>query len=323
MIIVRTPYRISFFGGGTDYPAWYERHGGAVLSTTIEKYCYISLRPMPPFLGAKYRVFWSEMETVDELADIRHPGVRGCLQYLEIDEGIEVNHAGDLPARSGLGSSSAFTVGMLYALHVMRGGPVDKAMLADEAIQVEQKVLGETVGIQDQIQCAWGGLNHIEIDEDGDYKINRLALPPERKAMLENHLVLVFTGLQRHASKIAADQVGNFERKQKQLETIAAMVPGAVDGLFHDTSQAFGEMLHETWMLKRELSDKVSNERIDEIYTAARDHGAYGGKVLGAGGGGFMLFCVPPERREKMIEALGLLSVPVRFDSSGSQLVLS
>ncbi len=322
MIITRTPYRISFFGGGTDYSTWYEKYGGAVLSTTINKYCYICLRAMPPFLGTKYRVFWSHAEAVDKLEDIKHPGVRGCLQYLGIDEGVEVNHAGDLPARSGLGSSSAFTVGMLHALHTLRGETIFRKDLANEAIKVEQEVLGETVGIQDQIQCTWGGLNHIRIERDGNYILERLDLPVSIREDLESHLVLVFSDLQRHASKIAAAQVSNFDRKKKQLENIAGLVEDGMKALFGPPKQ-FGELLHETWMLKRELADEVSNPKIDAIYQTALDNGAYGGKVLGAGGGGFMLLCVPPDYREEMLTVLGLLSVPVCFESHGSQLIHS
>lgn len=323
MIIVRCPYRISLFGGGTDYPSWYERHGGAVLTTTINKFCYISLRRMPAFLGTKYRVFWSKMEAVNEIEDIQHAGVRGCLQYLGVNDGIEINHAGDLPARSGLGSSSAFTVGMLHALHTLQASPVSKERLADEAIQVEQVVLGETVGIQDQIECAWGGLNHIRIAQDGSYAIEQIALDESKRTDLESNLVLVFTGLQRHASEIAAIQVGNFDRKKTQLERISAMVSPAVNELFQGTPEGLGEMLHETWMLKRELADAVTNPEIDRIYETARENGAIGGKVLGAGGGGFMLFCVPPDKRKPMLDSLGLLSCDVEINDSGSQLVLS
>ncbi|KKM24940.1 hypothetical protein LCGC14_1600040 [marine sediment metagenome] len=322
MIIIRTPYRISFFGGGTDYPTWYEKYGGTVLSTTISQYCYISLRYTPPFLGTKYRVHWSRAEEVDKLEDIKHPGVRGCLQYLEIDEGVEVNHAGDLPARSGLGSSSAFTVGMLHALHTLRGEMISRGDLANEAIEVEQVVLGETVGIQDQIQCTWGGLNHIKIEKDGDYILERLELPISVRENLEDNLVLVFTGLQRHASQIAAAQVSNFDHKKDQLDRIAGLVGEGIETISHSPKQ-FGELLHETWMLKRDLAYEVTNVRIDEIYQAALNNGAYGGKVLGAGGGGFILFCVPPQHRQRMIECLGLMSIPVKFEYHGTQIVLS
>lgn len=184
MIITRTPYRVSFFGGGTDFESFYREHGGAVLTSTIDKYCYLSARYMPPFLGYKYNVCWSKMERVNLLSEIQHSGVRGCLEYKNIDRGFEVNHAGDLPARSGLGSSSAFTVGMLYALHALQGIHVNKNRLAREAIEVEQNILKETVGIQDQIECAHGGLNHIEIHRNGSYTINPIIIKESVKNSL-------------------------------------------------------------------------------------------------------------------------------------------
>ena len=325
MIITRTPYRISFFGGGTDYKAWYQDHGGAVLSTTIAKYCYISLRRMPPFLGSKYRVFWSQMEAVDRREDIKHAGVRGCLEFLGIDTGIEVNHAGDLPARSGLGSSSAFTVGMLSALHTLRGeNRPSRGKLSNEAITVEQKVLRETVGIQDQIACAWGGLNMIKIERDGDYSISPLSLPTERIARLESRLMLFFTGIQRYASDIAKAQIENTERNVDYLGSIAAQVPEAVRLLKEDKLDEFGDLLNYAWRFKRKLSDKISSPEIDVLYDLALDAGALGGKVLGAGGGGFFLFYVPLECQNAVREALrDLLDIPVKFENHGSHLVLN
>lgn len=322
MIITRTPYRISFFGGGSDYSAWYSNHGGSVLSVTIDKYCYISLRRMPPFLGSKYRVFWSRMETVDKREDILHAGVRGCLEYLGIDDGVEVNHAGDLPARSGLGSSSAFTVGMLSALHALRGEDANAGRLAKEAIAVEQEVLREVVGVQDQIACAWGGLNRVEIKRDGDYGITPITLSAGRIAMLESRLMLFYTGIQRHASEIAASQVENTEKNHDDLKEIVAMVPRGVKILREDHLDGFGRLLHESWLLKRRLSDRISSPEIDVIYGKAIDAGALGGKLLGAGGGGFFLFYVPAERREGVRQALGLYDVPVKFESHGSQVIL-
>lgn len=323
MIIVRSPYRVSFFGGGTDYPAWYREHGGAVLTSTLDKYCYLSVRHMPAFLGTKYRVFWSKMEAVNRLEDIQHVGVRGCLQAMRMTEGIEVNHAGDLPARSGLGSSSAFTVGMLHALHALRGEFVSPETLAKEAIHVEQEVLKETVGIQDQIECAHGGLNLIEIRPDGGYKVSPVVMPANRRQELESRLMLFFTGIQRHASEIAETQVNNADKKHHELKSIAALVPKAVESLTSGNLSAFGCFLHETWMLKRELSDKVSNPEIDALYARACTAGALGGKVLGAGGGGFLLLYVPMDEQGAVREALkDLLEVPFRFGNEGSKVVL-
>lgn len=322
MIITRTPYRLSLMGGGSDYPRYFKQFGGAVLTTTIDKYCYISLRRMPPFLGSKYRVFWSKAETVDKVEDIEHSGVRGCIQYLGNSDGIEVNHAGDLPARSGLGSSSAFTVGMLHALHVLNGERPGRVQLAEEAINVEQNVLGETVGIQDQIECAWGGANLIDFDREGQYSVSPLSWSPNAQSEIESHLMLLFTGLQRHASEIAATQVNNVDRKQKEIARLVSMVPNAATAMARGSAETLGELLHESWMLKRELSDKVTSHEIDGIYETARKSGAYGGKILGAGGGGFMLICAPPELHEKISEATNRISIPVKFEHRGSELVL-
>lgn len=324
MIIARSPYRVSFFGGGSDYPSWYKEHGGAVLTSTIDKYCYMSVRYMPPFLGCKYNVCWSKMERVNNLEEIEHAGVRGCLEYMGVDEGFEINHAGDLPARSGLGSSSSFTVGMLHAIHALKGRHVSKTQLAREAVEVEQVVLKETVGIQDQIECAHGGLNLIEINRDGDYTVRPVVMPKERKARLEGKLMLFFTGLQRHASEIAEAQVSNIERKEAELREIQNLVPRALECVTTGNLDDVGHLLHETWMLKRELSDKVSNKDIDNMYDNARAAGALGGKLLGAGGGGFFLFYVPEGRQESVREAMaGLLDIPFKFEHGGSQIVLS
>jgi len=325
MIITRTPYRISFFGGGTDYPTWYEKHGGAVLSTTIDRYCHVLLRPMPPFLGSKYLVFWSQMEKTNNRDDIKHPGVRGCLEFLDIDENLEVNHAGDLPARAGLGSSSAFTVGMLHALHAFQGRYVDNARLAREAILVEQEVLKETVGLQDQIACAHGGLNRIDIARDGSYDVNPIPLDPVIRLQLEERLMLVFTGKQRYATDIAEDQIKNFARREGELHDIQSMVGEGVRVLTDGGSlDRFGHLLNDAWQIKRELSDKITNTEIDFLYEQARSAGALGGKLLGAGGGGFMLLYVPPSRRFEVGNAMvaeHAVTAPVKFEHAGSQIV--
>lgn len=325
MIISRTPYRVSFFGGGSDLPQWYKQHGGAVLTSTIDKYCYICARYMPAFLGTKYRVFWSKMETVNEIAEIEHPGVRACLQFLGVDQGFEVNHCGDLPARSGLGSSSAFTVGMLHALYALQGIRIPNPGLAGAAVHIEQNVLKETVGIQDQIECAIGGLNVIRIDRAGDWECVPLNLPPERLAALESRLMLFYTGLQRTASEISAHQVAAMQENTDVLKSIQASVDGAVyilcvSGQLDD----FGGLLDHCWSLKKRLSSHISTVQIDELYSAAKVAGALGGKILGAGGGGFLLLYVPPDRQEAVRASLAwLLEVPFRFESEGSRLILS
>jgi len=323
MIITRAPYRISFFGGGSDYEAWFKDHGGRVLTSTINKYCYLSARYMPPFLGSRYRIMWSKMENVDARADIQHAGVRGCLEYLGIDAGFEVNHAGDLPARSGLGSSSAFTVAMLNALHALNGEHRTPRELAREAVEVEQRVLRETVGIQDQIECAHGGLNVIEIDKSGAWRVNPVVLPDGRIAELRTHLMLFFTGLQRHASEIAAAQIENVGVKAPQLNRMMMMVEEGVRVLTGDGElDFFGELLHEGWMLKRGMSELVTTPEIDSAYERARGAGAIGGKLLGAGGGGFMLVFVKPHLREAVRLACSeLIEVPFEFEADGSRVI--
>jgi D-glycero-alpha-D-manno-heptose-7-phosphate kinase len=323
MIIVRTPFRVSFFGGGTDYPAWYEKHGGAVLTSTLDKYCYISARKIPPFLGSKYRVVWSKIEMVDRLEDIEHRGVRGCLQALGIEEGIEVHHAADMPARAGLGSSSAFTVGMLHALHAMRGVYAGQSQLAREAIRVEQDILHETVGVQDQIECAYGGFNHIEIARNGSHAVHRLRISPGIQDDLAGRLMLFFTGLQRYASEIAEAQVSNADRREKELAMIFGLVTDAIGAVVTGRLDDFGALLHETWKLKRRLSDKVTNQEIDVLYDQARRCGAIGGKLLGAGGGGFLLLYARPRVQDRIRAALAnLLEVPFRFGHEGSRVMV-
>src|SRR6185503_5607669 len=300
MIISRTPFRVSFFGGGTDYPAWYrENGGGAVLSTTIDKYCYISVRELPPFFDHRYRIVYSIVENVKEIEQIRHPAARAVIQRLGITRGLEIHHDGDLPARSGLGSSSAFTVGLIGAIHALEGRYVTKKALADEAIYVEQCMLREVVGVQDQISTAFGGFNHITVGPDGAYRMDPMVLPADRLEELQSHLILVFTGVSRIAAEIAQAQLDNLRHREAELRTVHQMVDEAISILASPARDIaeFGRLLHEGWQIKRTLSDRVSTPLVDEIYEAARAAGAVGGKLLGAGGGGFMLLFVRPADR--------------------------
>lgn len=326
MIVSRTPFRVSFFGGGTDYPAWYREHGGgAVLATTIDKYCYISVRELPPFFDHRYRIVYSIVENVKEIDEIRHPAVRAVLQRLDVIKGLEIHHDGDLPARSGLGSSSAFTVGLISAIHALEGRYSSKEELASEAIHVEQCMLREAVGVQDQISTAFGGFNHILFRPDGSFDVNPMILPRERMETLQDHLMLVFTGVSRIAADIAQSQLDNFKHRQTELRAVRAMVDQAIAILTSPTTDLveFGQLLHEAWMIKRTLSARVSNPAVDEMYDAAVRVGAVGGKLLGAGGGGFMLFFVRPQDRQRVIEALrDRIAVPLKFESSGSRIVL-
>jgi D-glycero-alpha-D-manno-heptose-7-phosphate kinase len=325
VIIAQTPFRISFFGGGTDYPSWYRAHGGQVLSATIDKYCYVTCRYFPPFFDCKHRVVWSKIEAVGGIGDIQHPLVRGALSELGFDDsrGVEVHYQGDLPARTGMGSSSSFAVGLLKALHALQGRMVERHELALEAIHLEQEVLQETVGSQDQVAAAYGGLNRIEFRRDGTIQAEPLILTRERVEELESHLLLFYTGTSRLASEVAKTVVANLSKHQEDLARLHEMVDEAIRVLKSDCHiAAFGRLLHEGWMLKRGLSTQVSNPVIDGIYEKARAAGAVGGKLLGAGESGFMLFFVPPERRADVKWALiDLLNVPFRFSWNGSQII--
>ena len=325
MIITKTPFRISFFGGGTDYPDWYLQHGGAVLATSIDKYCYVSCRHLPPFFEHHHRIVYSRIENVQTVDEIVHPAVRGVFNWLKVDSGLEVHHDGDLPARSGLGSSSSFTVGLLHAIRALRGEQVAKADLALEAIHVEQKVIGENVGSQDQVTAAHGGFNRVLFRTDGNIVVEPVILKSERRQQLNDHLMLFFTGLTRTASDIAAEQIRNLDSKRDELDAMRAMVDQAVSILaapHHDLSD-FGKLLHEGWARKRKLATNVSNSTIDEAYDAALGAGALGGKLLGAGGGGFLLIFAPPERQAKIRQALStFIHVPFRFETGGSSIAL-
>jgi D-glycero-alpha-D-manno-heptose-7-phosphate kinase len=325
MIISRTPFRVSFFGGGTDYPDWYREHGGAVLATTIDKYCYISVRELPPFFDHRFRVVYSHVENVKEIREINHPAVRGVLEWMKAEKGLEIHHDGDLPARSGLGSSSAFTVGLINALHALNGRHITKDALAGEAIHVEQCVLREPVGLQDQVSAAFGGFNHISFRHDGAYEVRPIILPRERLESLQDHLMLFFTGISRLSTDVAETVIANLQARTRELLEMQAMVDQAIAILSSPATDVcdFGRLLHESWSLKRQLSDRVSSSTIDEVYEAARRSGAIGGKLLGAGGGGFMLLFARPEDHAWIQEALsGLIRVPIRFETSGCRIVL-
>lgn len=323
MIISKTPFRISFFGGGTDYPVWYQENTGAVLSTTIDKYCYISIRYLPPFFEHKHRIVYSFIENVKSVDDIQHPVVKSLLKLLKVQEGVEIHHDGDLPARSGLGSSSAFTVGMLNSLYALKGNMISKTDLAKEAIHVERNILKENVGSQDQVAVAYGGFNKIVFLNDHNFRAEPVTIQKERIQELQDHLMLVFTGLSRFASEIAADQIINTSNRKHELTAIWHMVDHAVDILNSNRDiNEFGKLLNESWQIKKKLSDKISNPDIDDMYDKAIKSGAIGGKLLGAGGGGFMLLFVPPERKAKVRGALkAFLEVKFTFENNGSQLI--
>lgn len=324
MIITRTPFRISFFGGGTDYPVWYKENGGAVLSTTIDKYCYLNCRYFPPYFDTKHRVVWSKIEHVDDIDDIEHPSVREVLKYLNVSSGVEIHHSADLPARAGMGSSSSFTVGLLHALSVLKGDEIGKKKLLLDAIHIEQNLMKESVGSQDQSAAAFGGLNKIIFGGDEEVVVNPIDVSPERLSQLQDSLMLFFTGFSRTASEIAAEQIKNTPKKGTELRAMAGMVDEAVDILQDPKREIddFGRLLHETWRLKRGLTSNISTPQVDEIYAKAKKAGALGGKLLGAGGGGFMLLYVKFEDQAKVKEALkNLVHVPFKFEGFGSQVI--
>jgi len=324
MIISRTPFRISFFGGGTDYPAWYRENKGTVLATTINRYCYITCRYLPPFFEHKHRIVYSKIENVKDISEIMHPSARAVLQFMKIREGIELHHDGDLPARTGLGSSSAFTVGLLHALYALKGVMLPKNRLATQAIHIEQEILKENVGSQDQILAAFGGFNRINFNLDGSFQIMPVILKKEKLEQLQKHLMLYFTGLSRFASDIAAEQIKNIGERKRELSLMYQMVEEAIKILNSSTIEIseFGKLLNETWKLKRTLSSKISDPRINGIYEAACKNGALGGKLLGAGGGGFMIFFVKPEEQPRVKERLrNILQVPFQFENQGSQII--
>lgn len=325
MIITRTPFRISFFGGGTDYPMWYREHGGAVLATTIDKYCYISLRHLPPFFEHKHRIVYSRIENVRENNDIEHPAVREVLKWANVVDGLEIHHDGDLPARSGLGSSSAFTVGLAHALYCLRGQMVSKSILARDAIYIEQDLIGENVGSQDQVSAAYGGLNRIDFHRDDAFDVMPVILPALRRVELRDHLMLCFTGVSRIADTIAKSKIENIKNRETELNRMREMVDEAVSILANSRVplDEFGKLLDLSWKYKRSLSDQVSTPQIDQIYEEAMRAGALGGKILGAGGGGFMLLFAKPNRHASIRERLKeLVHVNFNFEDSGSRVVL-
>ena len=325
MLISRTPFRVSFFGGGTDYPEWYREEGGAVLSTTIDKYCYVSARVLPPFFTNRHRIVWSHIENVSSVVEILHPAIREGLKYLGFGDGVglEIQHQGDLPARTGMGSSSAFIVGLIKALTALRGEMISRQELAGKAIELEQEWLKEAVGCQDAIATAHGGLNAIYFAPEKEARVEPVTIPMSRVEELERHLLLVYIGSSRIASVIAADVVRNLGNRQRELRRMRAIVDEGLAVLgSHGGLDDFGRLLHEGWMLKRDLAAGVTSATVDEVYERAREHGAIGGKLLGAGGTGFMLLFAPPERHPGIVRALGQsLHVPFRFESEGSTLV--
>ena len=326
MIITRTPYRISFFGGGTDYPSWFNHNGGLVISSTINKYSYLNVRYIQNFFNYKYRVVWSKIENCNSLNEIKHPCVREMLKFLKYDfKGIEIKHSGDLPARSGIGSSSSFTVGLLNALTNLNKKKISKKELYKKSIFFEQNILKEDVGSQDQVAAAKGGFNQITFKKNNFINTQKINLSDERTKELESSLMLFFSGIQRDSSKNAKKIIKNIENKYLILNEMKSHVLQAKQILQNNNDlEDFGKLLNESWELKKKLAKTVSNSKIDDIYNNAISSGALGGKVLGSGNGGFLLFYVPKKNQKKVLKKFNkLLHVPFKFEYSGSEVIFN
>ncbi len=329
MIISRTPFRLSFFGGGTDYNAWFETNGGQVIATTIAYFCYLSVRRLPPFFEDHIsRIVYSRIESIKDHSEIKHPSVRGCLEYMGVTSGVEIHHDGDLPARSGIGSSSAFTVGLLNALYGLANKSIDPKTLAKRAIHVEQEKLGESVGIQDQIMAAHGGLRVIEMGPGTSWNTEPLNVSDDYIEYLESHVLLGFSGISRFAEKHAEAKVKNIKEgtTSGELREIAEITKDAAKALVSQEDMVeIGALLDKSWMLKRRLAAGVSAQWMDSLYEVACRNGAFGGKLMGAGGGGFFFFLAPPEKHIQIREALPGIKVwvPFKMEKTGSALILN
>lgn len=325
MIISKTPLRISFFGGGTDYPNWIKKNGGKVISTTIDKYIYLSCRVLPPFFNHKYRISYSKIDLAKKLQNISHKPVREIINYLKIKEGLEIHYDADLPAKSGMGSSSAFIVGLLNSLYALKKINMSKVELAKKSIFIEQRILNEIVGLQDQVATAFGGFNYLEFEKNCQFKVKKINFNNKVLQKLNNNLFLVFTGLDRRANVIARSYVSTLNNKNyHNLKFIMDTVDLATNYLKKNNLDAFGDLLHESWVYKKKLSKIVTNTTIDELYLKSRNNGALGGKILGAGGGGFMILYVPESKHENFKRAFAnQILIPFKFEKNGSQIILN
>lgn len=321
MIITQTPFRMSFFGGGTDFPGFYKEHGGAVISTTFDKYCYVNVRHLPRFFDYSTELSYAKTERVTDVNDIVHPAIREAMKFLDMHE-IRLTYEADLPARSGLGTSSSFAVGMLYAFYALKGKYADKRKLADEAIYLERVLCKESGGVQDQIAASFGGFNRINFSQNG-YTVDPIVISPERKKQLNQNLMLFFTGFSRFSSDIQVSTQSAMKDKTAQLLEMYSLVDDAEQILVSKQDlNEFGKMLDHTWKLKRGITNKISTDSIDGLYQKAIQAGATGGKLLGAGGGGFLLFYVEPDKQENVRRALeGLLHVPFEFEDTGTRII--
>ncbi len=323
MVISKTPFRMSFFGGGTDMEEFFREHGGAIISTTFDKYCYVNVRHLPPFFDYSTELAYSKMERVNEISKIEHPAIRNAMDMLDMQE-IRLTYEADLPARSGLGTSSSFAVGMLNAFYALKGKYADKKKLADDAIYLERVLCKEAGGWQDQIAAAYGGLNKIRFSGNG-YEVDPIIISPERKKELNGNLLMFFTGFTRFSSEVQkANSGGNKEEKERQLLEMLGLVDEAEKALTDKnvSLNEFGRLLDYTWKLKRNTGSAVTTDHIDEIYKKGIDAGALGGKLLGAGGGGFFIFYVEKDKQDKVKEALSnLMYIPFEFEDGGTRII--
>lgn len=323
MIITKTPFRMSFFGGGTDLESFFRDNGGAVISTTIDKYCYVTVRHLPPFFDYSTELAYSKMERVKNTDDIIHPAVRNAMKMLDMHN-IRLTYEADLPARSGLGTSSSFAVGMLNAFYCLKGKYADKKRLADEAIYLERNLCEEDGGWQDQIAASFGGMNRIEFNVNGTYEVKPIIIHPKRKNRLNDNLLLFFTGFTRSSSDMQKANKAGYKEKTAQLKELYHLVDSAQNILEDEQADLddFGRLLDKSWKLKRQTGGAITTSSVDSIYEKGIKAGALGGKLLGAGGGGFMIFYVRPENKESVKEAMkDLLYVPFSFEDSGSQVI--
>ena len=324
MIITKTPYRISFFGGGSDYPQWYKKHGGSVLSTTIDKHIYITCRHLPDFFKHKYRIVWSKIEMVKNVNQIQHPAVKKMLKYLKINKGLEIHYDGDLPARSGMGSSSCFVVGLMKALYKIKNTEISNIDLTKRSIYFEQNIMNEIVGSQDQVVATYGGFNKIIFNKNGSINVKKIKFTKNLK-LLNRNLVLIFTGINRTAHYIAQKYVGKLtSTKKKYINKIISYVDQGEKILNSGNIDDFGRLLNEAWQEKKKLSNEISNRKIDELYNNALKYGSLGGKLLGAGGGGFLLMYMKENAKRDFLKKFkNSINVPFKFSSNGSKIIFN
>jgi len=323
MIITKTPYRLSLFGGGTDYPSWFESHPSKVIAAAMSHYCYLTVKELPPFFDYKNRVIYSKIESVNSVDEIDHPSVRACLKFMEL-ENLSVTHDGDLPAKSGIGSSSSFTVGLLNALYRLKGQDISREFLAKTAIHIEQDLIGENVGIQDQIMASYGGIQLIHMHKE--WEVKPLNLTEYYKSQIESHMMLGFSGVSRYSEHITSKKVEKIEKGDSYyyLMDMNQITEEALK-LFQQQADMseIGKLLQEAWKIKKQLALGITETWIDDIYKEAIAYGAYGGKLMGAGGGGFFYFLVPPEKQKEFKEKMQSIKVwvPFKFSNQGSQVI--